>query len=840
VIPAPPAPYLHPLRHLLRAGVPFLALAMAPPWVEAQIPPFEGPTPVRQSELSAETGGPPLPFTTRTAARPTRWLGQEVRDVRWAPDGSATFFRWHHDPAPGEDPELDPWYRVDRDGTRVSMVEDGEVHRIPGSDLTWSEDGERAAWSRDGGIYVWDGSLPTAEAIRPVFSGARPGWGGREVRILRDGSAVEFLLGQDLVRYDLAQGRLEQVTRRHERVASRLRRVEAVLEEEQRRLFRQHRVDEAWEQGREARARALDPLAPQPIPVEPDFTLSSIRLSPDGRWVTFRGTRVPGEREPVRYADYATRTGITEIHDARPKIGEPRDEVRLGVVRVDPAVHPDSVEVRWIEPTEAVGRETVIHGPWWSLEGDRAVIQTMSRDHKDLWISELDLETGETRVLSHEHDPAWLGGPPPLAGSLQPALLEWLPGGRFVFASERTGWSHLYLAELDGTIRALTEGPWEVRGATLTRDRARWLVTGSREHPADDHLYFLPADGGELVRLTERVGRNTPFPSPDGLRLAVLRSDNVTLPDLFLRDTDPQLREGVSGGEVRVTVSGTDRYHRYPLVRPEIVSFPHPDGDPVWAALFVPPEPNPERAAVLHIHGGGYRQFAHRGWSVYGYHGHLGFIHHLLQQGYTVLDFDYRGSAGFGRDYRTDIYRAMGQKDVDGAVAGADYLVREHGIDPGRIGMYGISYGGFFTLMSLFRYPGVFAAGVSDDGVTDWFHYSDGWTSRILGLPQDDPEPFRLSSPIYHAEGLQDPLLISHGVIDDNVHFQDAVRLVQRLIELEKDFEVMYYPIERHNFRTESSRYDYYRRVDRHFQRHLLGRDTPGEDTGERGRGEGG
>ena len=173
----------------------------------------------------------------------------------------------------------------------------------------------------------------------------------------------------------------------------------------------------------------------------------------------------------------------------------------------------------------------------------------------------------------------------------------------------------------------------------------------------------------------------------------------------------------------------------------------------------------------------------------------------------------------------------MGVKDVDGAVAAARYLVERHGIDPDRIGMYGLSYGGFFSLMALFRYPGVFAAGVSNDGVTDWAHYSDGWTSRILNLPHEDPEAYRTSSPIHHAEGLADPLLLVHSVIDDNVHFQDAVRLVQRLIELEKDFDVMFYPLERHGFDHVPSRYDYHRRVADFFRRHLLEGEGPGDSA---------
>jgi dipeptidyl aminopeptidase/acylaminoacyl peptidase len=277
--------------------------------------------------------------------------------------------------------------------------------------------------------------------------------------------------------------------------------------------------------------------------------------------------------------------------------------------------------------------------------------------------------------------------------------------------------------------------------------------------------------------------------------------------------------------ERRITVSGTDAYYEHPLVRPEIVSFTHPDGGPLWAALFRAERPNPERAAVLHIHGGGYRQFAHRGYSVYGYDLHLGFINYLVQQGYTVLDFDYRGSAGYGRDYRTDIARSMGIKDTDGAVAAAEYLVREQAIDSTRIGIYGVSYGGFLTLMAQFRYPGVFAAGIARAAVSDFAHYSDGWTSRVLGVPHEDPEAYRRSSPIYYADGLQDHLLITHGLVDDNVHFQDAARLVQRLIELEKDFEVMVYPVEPHTIQTEAGRYDYVKRAATFFDRHLRATD---------------
>src|SRR5690606_17537085 len=179
----------------------------------------------------------------------------------------------------------------------------------------------------------------------------------------------------------------------------------------------------------------------------------------------------------------------------------------------------------------------------------------------------------------------------------------------------------------------------------------------------------------------------------------------------------------------------------------------------------------------------------HKGWSTY-FREYM--FHHLLAaRGYTVLDIDYRGSAGYGRDWRTAIYRHMGGKDLSDHAAGARYLAEHEGVGPGRIGIYGGSYGGFTTLMALFTEPDVFAAGAALRAVTDWAHYNHGYTSRILNLAHDDEEAYRRSSPIYFAEGLRAPLLIAHGMVDTNVHFQDVVRLAQRLIELGKtDWEM--------------------------------------------------
>ncbi|HEY8955650.1 alpha/beta hydrolase family protein, partial [Chitinophaga sp.] len=243
----------------------------------------------------------------------------------------------------------------------------------------------------------------------------------------------------------------------------------------------------------------------------------------------------------------------------------------------------------------------------------------------------------------------------------------------------------------------------------------------------------------------------------------------------------------------------------------------------VYARLYTPDPAKNNGAAVIFVHGAGYLQNAHKWWSSY-FREYM--FHNLLtDKGYTVLDMDYRGSAGYGRNWRTGIYRHMGGKDLDDEVDGAKYLAEKLQVDARRIGIYGGSYGGFMTLMALFTQPDVFASGAALRSVTDWAHYNHGYTSNILNEPFTDSIAYRRSSPIYFAEGLKGKLLMCHGMVDTNVHFQDIVRLSQRLIELGKNnWELAVYPVEDHGFTTPSSWTDEYKRILLLFESTLLKR----------------
>jgi dipeptidyl aminopeptidase/acylaminoacyl peptidase len=456
--------------------------------------------------------------------------------------------------------------------------------------------------------------------------------------------------------------------------------------------------------------------------------------------------------------------------------------------------------------------------PQWSEDGKNAVAFARSADNKDRWALLIDPATGKTKVLDHQHDDAWVGGP----GAF---TLGWLGDDKTVyFQSERDGWSHLYSASIDGGApKQLTSGRFEVSDVRLSEDKAKFYFTSSEGDLGQRHLYSMPATGGARTRITTMPGNNQATISPDETTLAIVRSYSNRPPELYLAPNKPN----ASVSEIKqVTTSPIDEFFGYNWIDPPVVTFKARDGAEVPARLYKPGKWQKGGPAVLFVHGAGYLQNVHKWWS--NYYREYMFHHLLMERGFVVMDVDYRASAGYGRDWRTAIYRHMGGKDLSDHVDAVKYLVAEHGVDPKRVGIYGGSYGGFITLMAMFTEPEVFAAGAALRPVTDWAHYNHGYTSNILNTPQGDAEAYKRSSPIYFAEGLKGALLICHGMVDVNVHFQDTVRLAQRLIELRKEnWELAAYPVENHSFERASSWADEYKRILKLFETNLRPTNNP-------------
>jgi len=518
--------------------------------------------------------------------------------------------------------------------------------------------------------------------------------------------------------------------------------------------------------------------------------------------------------------NYVTETGYTEDIPGRSNVGDMQDRRLLAVLNLqtgksvwaDGSFAPPVAEAEKPAGSSSKAEREIRWGtPVFSTDGKYAVASATSADNKDRWFVTIDAETGKTRVIDTLHDDAWIRE---AGGGFGSPTLQFLPDDKRVwFLSERDGWMHLYTLDLStehAKASQLTEGKWEISSADLSQDGRTFYLTTTESHPGERHLYSLPLDGGARTRITSMVGSNQAEVSPDDSSIGLVYSYSNKPPEVFVMPN----RQGASAKQV--TVTPTSEWRSFNWIDAKVITFTARDGVAVHARLFTPEmigaRRDPARPGVVFVHGAGYAQNAHKYWASY-FREYM--FHNLLaSRGYVVLDVDYRASSGYGRDWRTAIYRHMGGKDLEDIVDGAKYLTAKEQVNPKRIGVYGGSYGGFITLMAMFTTPDVFAAGAALRPVTDWASYNHDYTSNILNTPEIDPEAYAASSPIEYAAGLRRPLLICDGMQDDNVFFQDNVRLVQRLIELEKQsFEMAVYPVEPHGFKRPSSWLDEYRRI---------------------------
>ncbi|HYL05859.1 MAG TPA: prolyl oligopeptidase family serine peptidase, partial [Thermoanaerobaculia bacterium] len=450
----------------------------------------------------------------------------------------------------------------------------------------------------------------------------------------------------------------------------------------------------------------------------------------------------------------------------------------------------------------------------WTDDGRRAAVELRAVDNKDRWIATVDLDGARLLPRHRETDSAWI--------NWDHNTIGWLADGQTLyFESEESGYNHFYLLDgRDGRIRQLTSGKFEVSSPEPSFDGRTLYYVANAGHPGDYDVWRVDVATGKSEQLTRLGGLTGFWPSLDERQLLIVHSSIARHNELYVQPNRPD------ADARQVTATVTPAFLAQHWTIPEIVPIPSTHGAGViYSRLYTPPHggnggggeggaaaARGKRPAVVFIHGAGYLQDAHAGWSYY-FHEFM-FHSFLTRRGYVVLDMDYRASAGYGRDWRTAIYRQMGHPELEDLQDGVDWLVSHQEVDRARVAAYGGSYGGFLTLMALFRKPDLFAAGAALRPVTDWSDYNQEYTGAILNNPEIDPEAYERSSPIEFAAGLAKPLLICHGMVDDNVFFADSVRLVQRLVELGKqDFQIAPFPVESHAFERPSSWLDEYRRI---------------------------
>ena len=451
----------------------------------------------------------------------------------------------------------------------------------------------------------------------------------------------------------------------------------------------------------------------------------------------------------------------------------------------------------------------------WSNDGQHLAVMLEAWDNKTRWLTTVDFDDNKLMTQHKLGDDAWINWSFNEFG--------WVnidDKASLYYLSEETGYSHLYLKGLNTKAVKLTAGKFEVSNVTPTKDNQRFIFKANKKHPGIYEIYQVDL-AKKLTALTDLGGKNSYAISPDESKLLIEHSTVTMPPELYVKTL-----ESIKGTDAakRITHTVSKAFLAMPWAAPTVVAIPSSNQkEPIYSKVYLPKnfdKTATKNRAVMFTHGAGYLQNSHLGWS--GYFREYMFHSMLVQQGYVVIDMDYRASAGYGRDWRTAIYRHMGKPEVEDMRDGVNWLIENANVDADRVGTYGGSYGGFLTLMSLFTDPDLFASGAAIRLVSDWAYYNHGYTSNILNTPEDDAIAYERSSPIYFAEGLNKPLLINAPMVDDNVFFEDTVRLVQRLIELEKEnFETAIYPVEPHGFVQPSSWLDEYRRIYKLFENTL-------------------
>ena len=754
---------------------------------------------------------------TQSMADPD-WIGPPVEGGWWRWDGRAAQFLLKHK---GEI-YRDTW-QVGLDGSSPVQLPNAARADIEAGNMVYADDGQRSAFVRSGDVFVRDlrsGAL--TQLTRDTTAASRLQWASDGALIWVQGPAWYRWNGRSVA--VAAQLKLEDapgIAPKADDLRDRqLRLIDTLRDDRARR--------DANREQMEAMRKADPTRAPAPVYLGKDVELADSALSPDGRWLLVVTTAKGADGgQAGKMPKYVTESGYEEVEDVRTRVGRNAPVAqrlwladigsgKLTELKFDslPGISDDPLAaLRKAAGKEALkGQRSVqITGDGtlkWSSDSRHAAVMLRAIDNKDRWIASVELAAAKLQPRHRLHDDAWINW-----GFNE---FGFLPGGNTLwYLSEESGYSHLYT--LDGTRRTqLTDGQWETSQVTVSRDGASFYFLCNRSAPIDYEVCKTPSTSNQVREVTALDGVEDFSLSPDQSQILVRHSSAYVPPQLSV--------VGANGGVAKqLTDTRTADYKARSWVQPQYVQIPSKHGaGTIWGKFYGPQtmEPGKQYPIVMFVHGAGYLQNASRRWPAY-FREQM-FHNQLVDEGYVVLDLDYRASEGYGRDWRTAIYRWMGKPELEDYLDGLDWLVNNKQGDRSHAGIYGGSYGGFMTYIALFKQPGVFKAGAALRPVADWSQYNHEYTSNILNTPELDPEAYKRSSPIELAAGLQDHLLIAHGMIDDNVFFKDSVMMTQKLIELRKgQWELAPYPMERHGFTHPDSWYDEYRRIHELFERTL-------------------
>jgi dipeptidyl-peptidase-4 len=723
---------------------------------------------------ASAVAGPPERLTLERLFSGPDLAGASLRSARFSPDGKlVTYLQgsaeskdrldlWAHDIATGRNALLVDSRSLVADEGTLSPEEEARRERQRTVALAGIVDYQFSADSRlllipiAGDLFLYDLKAPRAgSAVRRLTSTAAA---ETDARFSPRGRFVSFVREQNLYVIEVATGRETAVTREGAGLVS-FGMAEFIAQEEM------DRDTGYW-------------------------------WSPDERMIALTRVDESTVDEVERFEIYAETVRV--IRQRYPAAGRPNARVDLWVA----TLAGSATSLR--ELPAAAASEGYLARVAWFPDSRALAVQRQTRDQKRLELLKVDVARGTAQQLLEERSDTWV--------ELHDELTFLKGQPAFLWASYRSGHKHLYLYDLDGKLlRPVTAGEWMVVGDSRERaiegvDEAKGLVyfTANRDTPIERHLYAAPLTGSSdtagiearIRRLTEGAGWHSVSMAGDAQRWLDTFSTPDTPPSLTLRHTTGKRPSAL----VANTLGAGHPYAPYLAAHrtPEFGTLRAADGQVMHFTMLKPLgfDPSKRYPVIVEVYGGPGVQRVQRAWGGY-------YRQYLAQQGFVVFMLDNRGSGNRGRAFETALYHRMGSIEIEDQVKGVDYLRSLTFVDPARIGVWGWSYGGYMALMAMVRAPEHFAAGVSGAPVTDWRLYDTHYTERYMGVPEagspeSNPEGYRDGNVMTHAAALKGPLLVMHGMADDNVLFTHSTALFKRLQDLGKPFEVMPYPGSKH------------------------------------------
>lgn len=493
--------------------------------------------------------------------------------------------------------------------------------------------------------------------------------------------------------------------------------------------------------------------------------------SPDGKFIAFLQLDI--SREPVFPQADALALRARFEPERYPQAGDPNADARVGIV---PAA---GGEIRWMDLGEP--RDNLLARLVWLPDSRSVAVERLNRIQNRLDLLIADAATGSAHVVLHEEDPYWI--------NVDNDLRFLKDGKRFVWGSERDGFHHLYLYSIEGKrLHQLTEGDWEVENVAGVDEAAGEVYfTSAEASPIERQLYSVRFDGKHRRRITTETGTHALSLSPDCHLYLDTASSLASPPRRTIHRID--------GAETAVfREADRSQADEYEILPTEIHKVKAADGALLYARLIKPAGFSPDKKypVIIVVYGGPGVQMIQDSWPG------MGWDQVLAHRGFVIWQLDNRGSRGRGHQFESVIFRNMGEHELQDQKEGIRYLASLGFADTSHMGIFGWSYGGYMTLYTLTRAPGLFRAGIAGAPVTHWRNYDSIYTERYMGLPAENAEAYERASALTKAADLKDKLLLVHNLEDDNVHFQNTVQMMDALERAGKPFELMVYPQKAH------------------------------------------